>query len=160
MTDTCVECWQGDLREFHERNRESLEAMAKLGFRNYFDTVTHGGAEFWLRERFQCAYCLKDMLNLEEYCTRAHADHLLPKSRYPKLKYCFNNQLHVCTACNLMKGTFNPADDGSAYDQLTHLSLELQGSLLERVRVHLRALREEKRSEINDILKIKKMLLP
>src|SRR5215813_1270051 len=74
----------------------------------------------WLRDKFQCVYCDRDML--ESYDTHywfSHIDHLLPRSyeKYKELQNVKWNRVLSCCSCNGLKKDFDPDSESKLYVQ-------------------------------------------
>jgi hypothetical protein len=69
----------------------------------------------WLRHRGVCVYCGKDLIE-QEYIRHGWAttDHLLPQSSYGTFDRCSLNTLPACSACNCLKGGFDPSQSAEA----------------------------------------------
>lgn len=63
----------------------------------------------FIRDAGRCVYCGKDLLKEFGQACEACGDHLLPRSRYPKLAQNVNNCVPACADCNRVKHSYDPS---------------------------------------------------
>jgi len=54
----------------------------------------------------KCAYCESEVLHVDY----GDVEHLLPKSKFPHLRYSYENLTFACSVCNIKKGDFFDAE--------------------------------------------------
>ena len=62
--------------------------------------------ETYIRDKYKCVYCGKDMIERFEDWMSLHIDHIIPVSKGGKDD--LNNRVTSCSTCNTQKHTFLP----------------------------------------------------
>ena len=120
--------------------------------------------EICVKARFCCEYCRRDILELFEYFRFSETDHLLPKSKYPKLKEVESNHVLSCQTCNILKRNWDPNKntDGSLLvaADAERLTDEERKELITRAKRYVDQVRQAKEAEFNEYRALLRKLGP
>ena len=84
------------MRQVNKYRIHLLQLIGRRKLKSYSDIET---AE-------KCAYCESKVLHVDY----GDVEHLLPKSRFPHLRYSYENLTFACSVCNIKKGDFFDAE--------------------------------------------------
>jgi HNH endonuclease len=98
----------------------------------------------WLYDKGKCVYCDEDLVEKGHTITgSATTDHLLPKRKYIQLDDEPLNAVPACSACNHLKGQWDPNERGDT----PALTADLRREFVARARGHIRAKRQKRAAE-------------
>jgi hypothetical protein len=95
-----------------------------------------------------CVYCKVNLLESRIAYYSITLDHLLPKSKYPKIEAHLENHVLSCNACNSIKRNFDALGEGE--DPLQMLQSN-RDELIRRAEEFINARSEERNKELDEI---------